>query len=436
MSDGIAMLCRRTDAPPSAKRVEPLLERFQVGFRCLFRREQKPLPAPSRRKGRGLADVRRSGNPKPSAAKRAHSHQCLPQRRIEYQRVKSHRCRTEGAKTGPIAGQSGERTCALAVLLARNAACVGLRANPSCRHSTELEEGLRERMRILHIVAPGDVGGLERVVLSLAQGQADAGADVHVAVVLHPASTDHAFIAALQRSGATAHPITVPARGYLRERSAILQLARRVAPDVVHTHGCRPDVVDARAIRRLDIPTVTTVHGFVGGDWKNRLYERLQRRAYRRFDAVVVVSRLLRDQLIREGVAADCIHVVQNAWREVAPPFDRATAREALGVGENGFRIGWVGRLSAEKGPDVIVDALARLTDLPITLSMVGDGRERGSLGAHARQLGIERRIRWHGVVPDAARLFAAFDAFVLSSRTEGTPIVLFEAMAAGVPII
>ena len=291
-------------------------------------------------------------------------------------------------------------------------------------------------MRILHIVAPGDVGGLERVVLSLAQGQADAGAAVHVAVVLHPASTDHAFIAALQRSGATAHPITVPARGYLRERSAILQLARRVAPDVVHTHGCRPDVVDARAIRRLDIPTVTTVHGFVGGDWKNRLYERLQRRAYRRFDAVVVVSRLLRDQLIREGVAADCIHVVQNAWREVAPPLDRATAREALGVSENGFRIGWVGRLSAEKGPDVIVDALARLTDLPITLSMVGDGRERGSLGAHARQLGIERRIRWHGVVPDAARLFAAFDAFVLSSRTEGTPIVLFEAMAAGVPII
>jgi glycosyltransferase involved in cell wall biosynthesis len=205
---------------------------------------------------------------------------------------------------------------------------------------------------------------------------------------------------------------------------------------VVHTHGYRPDVVDAGPARRLGIPTVTTVHGFTGGDWKNRLYERLQRRAHRSFDGVVGVSRPLVEQLIRGGIAPRRVHFVQNAWEATAPPLDRLAARRALGLREEGFVAGWAGRLSAEKGPDVLLDALVHLTDLPVSVSFLGNGQERRSLVARARRLNVERTIRWHGIVPDAGRLFAAFDVFVLSSRTEGTPMVLFEAMAAGVPIV
>jgi glycosyltransferase involved in cell wall biosynthesis len=60
----------------------------------------------------------------------------------------------------------------------------------------------------------------------------------------------------------------------------------------------------------------------------------------------------------------------------------------------------------------------------------------RRSLDAQAGALGLNGRIRWHGVVPDSARVLGAFDVCVLSSRTEGTPMVLFEAMAAGVPVV
>ncbi|HEV8265270.1 MAG TPA: glycosyltransferase [Gemmatimonadales bacterium] len=291
-------------------------------------------------------------------------------------------------------------------------------------------------MLLLHVVAPGEIGGLERVVQLLAQGQACAGEQVHVAVVLDRGSADHPLVASLAAGGVTPHPIVVPPRAYWRERAAIVELGRGLRPDVVHTHGYRPDVVDAAAAQRLGIPTVTTVHGFAGGDWKNRLYERLQRRAYRRLDAVIVVSRPMVEQLIRDRVPADRIHVVQNAWRETTPPLDRSTARRALGVSADGFRIGWVGRLSDEKGPDVLLDALVHLTDLPLSVSIVGNGRAHRSLLARASRLGVERQVRWHGVVSDVARQFAAFDVLVLSSRTEGTPIVLFEAMAAGVPIV
>jgi len=176
------------------------------------------------------------------------------------------------------------------------------------------------------------------------------------------------------------------------------------------------------------------VHGFTGGGWKNRLYEWVQRRAFRSFDAVVAVSRPLAARL--GGVPASRLEVLPNAWREPVPALDRAAARAQLGVADDTLHVGWVGRLSAEKGPDVLVEALARLKDLRFTASFLGDGPEQGRLRARGAEVGVSDRLRWHGATDDASRLFPGFDVFVLSSRTEGTPIVLFEAMAAGVPIV
>ena len=290
-------------------------------------------------------------------------------------------------------------------------------------------------MLILHVAAPSDVGGLERVVQGLAREQRRAGHDVHVAAILTGPAVDHPFLTPLADAGVETHIVLPGPRGYRRERGAVAELCRRLRPTVVHTHGYRPDVLDAGVARRAGVPVVTTVHGFTGGDWKNRVYEWLQCRAFRRFDAVVVVSQPLKTRLVRAGVHAERIHVVPNAWRP-GPALDRAAARRALGLGPETFVVGWVGRLSREKGLDVLLDAIGHVADLPLVASVIGDGAERRSLAAQARRLGLDGRVRWHGVVPDAAPLFAAFDLFVLSSRTEGSPMVVFEAMAAGVPVI
>jgi glycosyltransferase involved in cell wall biosynthesis len=295
---------------------------------------------------------------------------------------------------------------------------------------------------LLHVVAPADVGGLERVVQTLARGLASAGHDVHVAAVVAGrgagagAGADHGFLASLAEAGVGTHCIPAGGRAYVRERRAVAELCRRLRPDAVHTHGYRPDVVDAPAARRLGIPVVTTVHGFTGGGWKNRLYEQLQCRAFRRFDAVVAVSQPLVERLVRAGVPAERIHGVSNAWPDAEQPLDRAAARQALGIPPDGLVAGWVGRLSYEKGADVLLDALLHLVDLPIVVSVVGQGIERAALQCRARRLGLDQLILWHGSRRDAGRLFRAFDVFVMSSRTEGTPMVLFEAMAAGVPVV
>lgn len=178
---------------------------------------------------------------------------------------------------------------------------------------------------------------------------------------------------------------------------------------------------------------VSTVHGFTGGDWKNRLYERVQVRALRRFDAVVVVSEALRDRLRRGGVAAERLQLIPNAWIGSAP-MTRMEARFRLGLPQADVVVGWVGRLSVEKGPDIAVRALAELPR-EVSLSFVGEGPERRAAERLAQDLGVGDRIRWHGPMPEAAALLSAFDAVLLSSRTEGTPMVLLEAMAAGVPV-
>lgn len=294
----------------------------------------------------------------------------------------------------------------------------------------------RDRLSILHAIAPGGVGGAERVVHALATGQRQAGHDVRVVAVLGNGAGP-AFLAPLDRAGVETISLRIAPRAYGRERSEFHELCRRIRPDVVHTHGYHVDVVDAAAARRAGVPTVTTVHGFTGGDWKNWIYERLQRRAFRRFDAVVAVSRPLAHDLERTGVPRPRLYLVPNAWpADDPPPFARAEARAQLGVHDDRFHIGWVGRLTEEKGADLLLAALQLLGDLPLTVSVVGDGRCRPQLERAAVRLGVSERVRWVGTRPEAARLFTAFDLFVLSSRTEGTPMVLFEAMAAGTPIV
>lgn len=293
-------------------------------------------------------------------------------------------------------------------------------------------------MNIMHVAAPGSVGGLETVLQSLATGQRATGHRVLVALVVEPDQELNGLLTPFERAGVRLEVLRVPPRAYGRERRLIRDLCLEFEPDVVHTHGCRSDVIDAPVARALGVPTVTTVHGSSKLGGITRLYEWLEFALFRRFDAVVAVSRPLVASLRRFGVPSKRIYVIPNGWNGRGPETDRGSARTALGVPSDQFVIGWVGRLIPVKGADVFLDALAQLPNASIAASIVGDGAERARLEQQARSLGLllGPRVRFHGQMDDASRLFPAFDTFVLSSRSEGTPLVLPEAIAAGVPVI
>ena len=291
-----------------------------------------------------------------------------------------------------------------------------------------------DALSVVHVTAPGAVGGLESVVVALSVGLAQRGHQIRVVAFLGPEDHSPPF-ELLPNHGVEVIEIRLPPRSYRVEGARLIETLRRLRPSVVHSHGSHADVIGLRAARAVGVPVVSTVHGFAAGDWKNRLYEWIDRRALRRFDAVVAVSKPLAGGLARAGVARSRINLLPNALPIDNPPLGRDAARRALGLPLDGLVCGWVGRLSQEKGPDVFLRALPQVP-MAWSASVVGAGPLADRLRQEAAVLGVADRIRWHGVVPQAGRLLAAFDALVLSSRTEGTPMVVLEAMAARVPLI
>jgi glycosyltransferase involved in cell wall biosynthesis len=310
-------------------------------------------------------------------------------------------------------------------------------------------------LRILQVMAPASYGGLESVVSLLASGLATRGHRVRVAATLSPGDPEPAFLGVLADQGVQVTPLRVGRRDYRGEARRLAALCAELDPQLIHTHGERSDWVGGGLARRRGIPHFATVHGFILRGWKSRLTAWLQLRSLRRFDGVIAVSTPLADALLAAGVPGERVHRLPNAWAPRVPRLSREEARRALGLPERGSVVGFVGRLGREKGPDVLLEALALLgeeasggagpagkgpapdePDGTLHLCLVGDGPESEALRALAERRGVAERLHAAGAVSGAERLFAAFDVFALSSRSEGTPMVLFEAMAAGVPIV
>jgi glycosyltransferase involved in cell wall biosynthesis len=290
--------------------------------------------------------------------------------------------------------------------------------------------------RILHVLAPASYGGLERVVECLALGQRARGHDVHVAALVDPKVAEPPLLPALREGGVQVVSLALASRAYAGALQQLLGTCRALGPYVLHSHGYVTDVLAAVGKGRIAAPVVSSVHGFTGGDWKNRLYEWMQCRAYRRFEGVLAVSEKLAHDLVDRGVPARRLHVVPNAFPGMVAAHTKDGARRALGIPTDAFCIGWVGRVSREKGLDVLIDALPDLAGLPWQLTVVGDGLERDRLEKQAEESGFGPRVSWRGAVPQAYDLIPAFDVLVLSSRTEGTPMVLLEAMSLSVPVV
>jgi glycosyltransferase involved in cell wall biosynthesis len=290
-------------------------------------------------------------------------------------------------------------------------------------------------MKLVHVLAPAMFGGLERVVHALAAGQQRRHHEVHVIVLREPGTAEPLIAAQLRESNVAVISVVLPSRAYWTQLRILHEHFARLAPDVIHTHGYLPDVLSMLLMPRISARRVSTVHGFIGGTRRGRFYEWLQCRAYRWVDAVAVSQKLAKD-LVQRGVPVGRVHFIANAAVAIENPLGRAAARERLGIPSAAFSIGWVGRVSREKGLDVLIDALPALSELHARVTVIGDGPKRAELDESARQIGDATAIAWAGVIPDAARLLRAFDVLVISSRTEGTPMILLEAMAIGVPVV
>jgi glycosyltransferase involved in cell wall biosynthesis len=283
---------------------------------------------------------------------------------------------------------------------------------------------------VWHLIAPAPFGGAETVVESLASSRAESGLATG-AILLAP-DGPLPIADRLRAAGVTVQRVSVRGRNYAEQVQRVASILTR--PGVIlHTHGYQGDVIGARAARRASALLVATNHGYAGGGLRNRFYEWLDRRALRRFDAVVAVSERNAEKLRAWGHPTRSLMVIPNGWRPVRVA-SRDTARARLGLAASEVVVGWIGRMSHEKGIDLLMAALARYNGPSLHVVCIGDGPERASAEAEAARLSV--KVTFTGARSDVADVVAAFDALVISSRTEGLPMVLLEATGAGVPVV
>jgi glycosyltransferase involved in cell wall biosynthesis len=288
---------------------------------------------------------------------------------------------------------------------------------------------------IAHVLTSLSVGGSERVALLLANEQIRRGHSV-IAVSLEeprggPLAREFAAIGA--------QVARVPKRpGFDATLSLRLyQLFRRLEIDLVHSHNPLPLVYAAPAARLARARAVHTKHG-PHPDRPRRLW--LRRIAAMSTHAFVAVSAptAAYARSIRE-VSERKLHVIVNGVdldQFALPDAARARARARWQLPHDAWVIGTVGRMAAVKDHPTLLRATAPLLAPRTRLVIAGDGPEAQATRALAHELGVAPWVHFTGVCDEVPLLLQALDLFVLSSRVEGMPLVLLEAMAAGLPIV
>ncbi|WP_197231908.1 glycosyltransferase [Novipirellula artificiosorum] len=208
-----------------------------------------------------------------------------------------------------------------------------------------------------------------------------------------------------------------------------------------HAHDYKTNVLGLQVRRHWPMKLVTTTHGWgvVGG--RNHLYATVGKACLPFYDAVVAVSDDLYLSSRRWRVSKKRAYMIQNAidTHSFRRTLSRRQARTQLQLNaHDGIVILALGRLSAEKGFDILIDSVAELHSrgCPVTLWIGGEGGCRGILEAQIERLGLSQSVRLMGHVIDPRIMLQAADIFVLSSISEGLPNVLLEAMALETPIV
>jgi glycosyltransferase involved in cell wall biosynthesis len=310
-------------------------------------------------------------------------------------------------------------------------------------------------IKVLRVIARLNVGGPALHVAYLTAGLADRGYDTTL-VAGTLARGEESMSGVAEQRGVTIETLEELHREIepWRDARAILRLARlirRERPTILHTHTAKAGAVGRiAALLAGDARPPIIVHTFHGhvlrgyfNPFMTFAFRTLERWLATTTTALVAVSPEVRDDLVRLRVAPAEKFVVIRLGIELderigADDDARRETRRLLGVAQDAFIVGWVGRMTAVKRTDDVLRALRRLVDRGVDaqLCLVGDGPDRDHLERYAHELGVIRRCLFVGYQDDVSRYYNAMDALLLPSVNEGTPVSVIEALAAQRPAV
>lgn len=302
---------------------------------------------------------------------------------------------------------------------------------------------LKAKKKILQLRSNVGFYGAERVVLELAKGLCGCGQEAIVGII-HNMRNPHDDFERMARRARL--PVRVfRSRSPLDWRTIrdIRTFVSKENIDVIHSHGYKADVYAWLACRHSGSPLVSTCHPWLETEtnWKAKFYAELDKIILSRFNQVIAISEKVKKEYQSGPFSKKPVEVIENGidLGSFAVKVDREELCRKLSLPLDARVIGAVGRLSPEKGYDLLLQAFARLkweNDNRLILMLVGDGPERKKLQALGKKLNVTDRLFFLGAQEDVPALLSLMEVFALSSLSEGVPMALLEAMAAGRAIV
>ena len=297
----------------------------------------------------------------------------------------------------------------------------------------------RAPIRVLHLRDSPWVDGPGRTIVETAARIDRGRIDYQVGVFVPAEGIGHPLIEAIRRRGQPVHAIVDDGSSLSVVANRVTELAASLGTEILHTSEFRSNAIGLLCRRRRPmLKLVSTAHGWIANELRGKVKSLLDRILLRRFDRVILVSHAVRRRLPRWWVTDRRARVIHNAL-----PFESFDRTPAAGprqapASDGPVRLLAVGRLSPEKGLDLLLAALADVArDYPaIELSIAGRGALADAIEAQAIKLGLINKVNMLGYVTDMTDIYNQTDLVVQSSLTEGLPNVMLEVAYLGVPVV
>jgi glycosyltransferase involved in cell wall biosynthesis len=295
---------------------------------------------------------------------------------------------------------------------------------------------------VLHTrVISGSGGGPEKTILNSPRYLHESGYRCICAYLRHPQDTEFQIVRDRAKAKEV-HLAEIDDYG-IKDFGIVKRLKSFVAADppaIWHAHDYKTNLLGLMLHRKYPMHLVTTVHGWVQQTWKTPFYYAIDRWCLRRYKRIICVSEDLYESCLKLKVPRERLSHIRNAiaLEDYQTNLSSQAAREKLGVPQDVTLVLAVGRLSPEKGFDLLIRAVSELVTegRSIFLAIAGDGGQYEELKALIESLSMQQHVKLLGFQADPRIAYRAADLYVLSSRREGLPNVVLEAMAMKIPVI
>jgi len=283
-------------------------------------------------------------------------------------------------------------------------------------------------IQVLQIIGNAIVGGMETYVSNLI---ATLPSDEFQVTCLCP--YESAFTASLRRRGLRVYIAPIKDDPAWCSIEMAVELVRQHRIDVIHAHLPNAHTLAGVAGRLTNTPVVATIHA--RSLWTQEISVSRLTGSH-----MIVVCQEAYAQALATGIPADSLTIVPNGvdTERFSPQRSGAAFREAIGVPADAPLVGFVGRLSWEKGPDKFVQAAERIhrSRPDVHFALVGEGPMEAELRVVIEQAKLQSRVHLAGMHRAVETVYPAFDLMVQTSRSEAMPLALLEGMACGCPIV